>query len=130
MTEKRDSGGQDKLNSFVPLMVGIVEHVIDGRMNGEEFGVFCWLLANANRFTGLCWTNAEIIASQMRKKPYTVKRALKGLTRPKRDVPNGYIFYDGNRGFGGGSYPILIMKYPKAKGGKTNKGDYPRAEAS
>lgn len=128
MTDKRDSGSPSKLN-YAPLLRGIIEHVRDGRMSGEEFGLFAWLIVNANPFTGIYYGNAEIIRVELRKKLPQVKRTLQSLTRPRREVPNGYIMYDGGRGYGGGSYPILILKYPKAgKGGKTGKNDYPRAE--
>ena len=123
----RDPERPQKLN-YAPLQRGVIEHVVDGRMTGEEFGVFCWLIANANPFNGVFYSTAEVIATQLRKKPHVVKRALKSLARPRWNVPDGYIFYDGKRGYGGGAYPILVLKYPKAKGGKTSKNDYPKRD--
>jgi hypothetical protein len=59
--------------------------------------------------------------------PVDIKRALKSLTKPRQGVPDGYIYYDGNRGFGGGTYPILVLKYPRAKSGsRTTPKDYPQ----
>lgn len=129
MTEKRDSDNQSRKLNYAPLLRGIIEHVRDGRMSGEEFGLFSWLIVNAQPYTGVYYGNAELIRVELRKKLPIVKRTLLSLTRPRRGVPDGYIHYDGGRGYGGGSYPILVLKYPKAKGGKTSKGDYPKAEA-
>ncbi len=115
-----------KLN-YAPLLRGLKDHVIDGRMNAEEFTIFVWLVLTANPFTGVVYTNAKIIAGQMNKNAASVKRALKSLTKARHGVPDGYIYYDGNRGFGGGAYPILVLKYPRAKtGSRTTMKDYPQ----
>ena len=117
---------QQKLN-YAPLLRGLQEHVIDGRMNAEEFIIFTWLVLTANPFNGIVYTNAHIIAGQMNKKVASVKRALKSLTKARHGVSDGYIYYDGNRGFGGGAYPILVLKYPRAKtGNRTTTKDYPQ----
>jgi hypothetical protein len=95
--------------SYSPLLRGLKDHVIDGRMSG------------------VVYTNAKIIAGQMNKNAASVKRALKSLTKARHGVPDGYIHYDGNRGFGGGAYPILVLKYPRAKtGSRTSTKDYPQ----
>lgn len=129
MIEKRDVEKQRQYRSnFIPLFRGLKDHVIDGRMSSDEFSLFVWILLNANPYNGLYYANANIIAAHMRKKEHSVRRALKSLTMPRRSVPDGYIYYDGTRGLGGGAYPILVLKYPIPDGGKTTIKDYPERD--
>ena len=129
MTEKRDMEKQRQHRSnFIPLFRGLKDHVIDGRMSSDEFSVFVWVLLNASPYNGLYYANADVIATQMRKKKHAVRRALKSLKMPRRSVPDGYIYYDGTRGLGGGSYPILVLKYPIPGGNKTSRNDYPERD--
>lgn len=120
----KEPGKQERMN-YAPLLRGLEEHVLDGRMNAEEFAVFAWLVLTVNPYTGIRYTNAPMIAAEMGKKVHAVQRAFRGLAAPKSDLPDGYIHYDGARGNGGGKYPVLVLKYPKAKSGRTGVRDYP-----
>jgi hypothetical protein len=88
---------------------GIREHIIGGRFNGVDLGVYLFLHIFAKSSCGLCYTNAVAIGHQLKTPTTTIKGSLQRLRVMH------YINYpagDGHRR----SYLIAINKYKPTNG--------------
>jgi hypothetical protein len=91
---------------FAAIRKGLVEHVRSGRFNATQLGVYVWLHLLADHTTGTVWTNASVLASELRIHPVTVRRHLAALRR------SGYLRYAPTRG-AGQLFEIAIEKYDR-----------------
>jgi hypothetical protein len=108
---------------WVEVQRGIIDHLVDGRMNLNEFTCFMILVMRADWRTGIVMTCTSSLRVLTRN-TLTLKqceRALKNL------IDRGYVKSGYTRG-GGGEYPVLINKYKVSDG--PNKGKRVDAEAS
>lgn len=89
---------------FAAIRKGIVEHVLSGRLNATQLGVYVWLHLTAEHKTGTAWTSATKLATELGLYPSTVREILASLRR------DGYLVYECRPG-GRGLYEITIVKY-------------------
>lgn len=89
---------------FVPLRIGLMEHIAKGKMSFTEYSTFIFLLMLADRTTGTVMTNARIISETIRENIKSVRWTL-GQLRAK-----GYIFYEDRRGMRG-AHLIFLDNY-------------------
>jgi len=110
-----DSKIKGGLPPFVPLFIGLREHLGRGKMTPMDLGIYVALHLNCDFETGICYTNAPGIVWMFGGKSQfganeneatTQKKVQKSLSRLRQ---RAYINYesDGTRNF----YPILINKY-------------------
>ncbi len=89
---------------FAAIRKGLVEHVLSGRLNATQLGVYVWLHLTADHATGTVWTSATKLATEVGLHASTVREILAALRRA------GYLRYEctaGQRGL----YEITIEKY-------------------
>lgn len=89
---------------FAAIRKGLVEHVLSGRFNATQLGVYVWLHLTADHETGTVWTSATRLATELKLHPSTVREILAALRRA------GYLTYEcapGQRAL----YEIAIEKY-------------------
>jgi hypothetical protein len=89
---------------FAAIRKGIVEHVLSGRFNATQLGVYVWLHLTADHETGTVWTSAPRLATELKLHPSTVREILASLRQA------GYLGYEcvqGQRAL----YEITIEKY-------------------
>jgi hypothetical protein len=87
---------------FTRLRNGLLEHVEEGKFTLRTYGLYTYLHQRKHWLSGVCWTNAQSIATTFMEKKSTVQYDMRVL----RD--RGYIQYP--VGFGKkGSYPVLLV---------------------
>ena len=89
---------------FAAIRKGLVEHVLSGRLNATQLGVYVWLHLTADHETGTVWTSATRLATEVKLHASTVREILAALRRA------GYLTYEcapGQRAL----YEITIEKY-------------------
>lgn len=90
---------------FVKLRYGLVDHLLDGRMSGDEYGAFSLIALLANIQSGIWQGSGIALAAYL--KSWSVRkcqRVLKSLAR------KNYLSLRSKRG-AKGNYPVIIRNY-------------------
>jgi uncharacterized phage protein (TIGR02220 family) len=98
-----------KDDNFLKWRRGITEHVLEGRLTFEEYGLFSWICTMANPYTGILLTNFSQLSYQLRISREKARYLCNNLKRKR------YIWFDikqGQRNF----TKLYIAKFPLPDG--------------